>query len=670
MKLENKDIILKALLESKFKAFRLQAQEREIDFEVQYCDRVSMASMQGDEEKIAQVIRNIVSRAFDSAGNHGKVLVIVEMIEHAGNIIMQIQVCDSGPAISQTHQEMMFKGDKIEFTAGIIETGKVGALGLLISHGILELHHGSITYTSGGDPRINQHQLNNNISADTYINTFTLKLPAYFRCNVRTSNESRDIIRRMSAILLKRPDQIHITEITSSPQRRSAELHRRAERGNSYESPVHHQNDRQQSNAPLSSSPHHISRGNPGENGAPSRNVLHRMSHMINRISVASLGSRINEDYVSYSGKHDVEEGIRSRVLSADIQPHNPKDSSTYSHVHNINGSQKDLLSSKSNNFGVHYDRSFVTTQVSLLQSPPVENIGDNVNAEDSKNDDGSVKDLQRETSLGDMSANSAKGKRGNTRLEEKKSLDSIISKESVPRGLLKGHSSRALWRDESIEPCSPLSPGGNKSLGMLLYKNSSANPSLFNNGRVPSRRIDHDPDAEESRDSYRDCALSPSHLGMGLGMNQFKEAVERSEVGRGKRLKGVLVVDDVLMNRKLLCRLMEGHCEFTDTAEDGLVAIERMRKKINDKTPYDLVLMDYQMPHADGPTAARAMRDMGYIGPIIGVTGNVLSTHMENYIAHGANTVLQKPLDFAVLQKTILELDMGNTGDLIVTTP
>jgi len=142
------------------------------------------------------------------------------------------------------------------------------------------------------------------------------------------------------------------------------------------------------------------------------------------------------------------------------------------------------------------------------------------------------------------------------------------------------------------------------------------------------------------------------------------KEEEEILEEKSDEVTRRVLVVDDVLMNRKMLCRLLEGRCDVIDIAEDGKLASEKVKRSINEGRPYDLVLMDYQMPNMDGPSAARTMRDLKYKGPIIGVTGNVLASHVENFKAHGANAVLYKPLDFDMLKKTVKDLGVGDWLD------
>ena len=46
------------------------------------------------------------------------------------------------------------------------------------------------------------------------------------------------------------------------------------------------------------------------------------------------------------------------------------------------------------------------------------------------------------------------------------------------------------------------------------------------------------------------------------------------------------------------------------------------------------------------GRDAARLIREMGYHGAIIGVTGNVLNTDIEDFIAQGADYVIKKPMN------------------------
>lgn len=49
-----------------------------------------------------------------------------------------------------------------------------------------------------------------------------------------------------------------------------------------------------------------------------------------------------------------------------------------------------------------------------------------------------------------------------------------------------------------------------------------------------------------------------------------------------------------------------------------------------SERTQYDAILMDFVMPRMDGPSAAKAIRHLGYAGPIIGVTGNALQSDVD----------------------------------------
>ena len=61
-----------------------------------------------------------------------------------------------------------------------------------------------------------------------------------------------------------------------------------------------------------------------------------------------------------------------------------------------------------------------------------------------------------------------------------------------------------------------------------------------------------------------------------------------------------------------------------------------------------------------DGPTAAKAMRDLGVTIPIFGVTGNGQEADIDHYIAHGATTVFVKPFDMSQFIRYMKDVEMG----------
>ncbi|MDY7012210.1 MAG: GAF domain-containing protein [Cyanobacteriota bacterium] len=113
-----------------------------------------------------------------------------------------------------------------------------------------------------------------------------------------------------------------------------------------------------------------------------------------------------------------------------------------------------------------------------------------------------------------------------------------------------------------------------------------------------------------------------------------------------------ILVADDNALNRMLLLQMLENLGHKADTATNGeevLAALERQ--------PYDIVLMDVQMPEMDGLAAAREIRSRqgAEVGPhIIGVTGLALPDEQEECLNAGMNAYLCKPIRLQKLSETL----------------
>ncbi len=115
-----------------------------------------------------------------------------------------------------------------------------------------------------------------------------------------------------------------------------------------------------------------------------------------------------------------------------------------------------------------------------------------------------------------------------------------------------------------------------------------------------------------------------------------------------------LLLVEDVPINQDLARAVLEADGHSVDVAGDGAAAIEAVRAR-----PYDLVLMDVQMPGMDGITATKVIRAMpGPVGtvPIVAMTANVLPAQLETFRAAGMDGHVGKPFKRAELAAAIAQ--------------
>jgi len=112
-----------------------------------------------------------------------------------------------------------------------------------------------------------------------------------------------------------------------------------------------------------------------------------------------------------------------------------------------------------------------------------------------------------------------------------------------------------------------------------------------------------------------------------------------------------ILVVEDNPVNQLVATGLLAALGYTTDTADDGLAAIEAARDG-----SYDAILMDVQMPHMDGYAATRQIRahEEGRRRPIIAMTAAAIAGERERCLEAGMDDFLTKPVDAARLAETL----------------
>ena len=118
-----------------------------------------------------------------------------------------------------------------------------------------------------------------------------------------------------------------------------------------------------------------------------------------------------------------------------------------------------------------------------------------------------------------------------------------------------------------------------------------------------------------------------------------------------------VLLVEDGPTNRKLLRVMMEEVGIDVTTAENGQAGVE-----IASKHPFNLIVMDMQMPVMDGYIATRKLRELGTTVPIIALTAHAMAGDEEKCRAAGCSGYLTKPVDTDDLLRTLAEA-LGKLG-------
>ncbi len=136
-----------------------------------------------------------------------------------------------------------------------------------------------------------------------------------------------------------------------------------------------------------------------------------------------------------------------------------------------------------------------------------------------------------------------------------------------------------------------------------------------------------------------------PSHEPAG----QEHSATDLSQI-RGAR---VLLVEDNELNQEVATELLRGAGLVVELASDGRAALDKVQS-----APFDLVLMDMQMPVMDGLTATRILRSMPDYArlPIVAMTANAMLADREACLAAGMNDHLAKPIEPEDLFASLLQ--------------
>jgi CheY-like chemotaxis protein/HPt (histidine-containing phosphotransfer) domain-containing protein len=129
-------------------------------------------------------------------------------------------------------------------------------------------------------------------------------------------------------------------------------------------------------------------------------------------------------------------------------------------------------------------------------------------------------------------------------------------------------------------------------------------------------------------------------------------------------RLDGrVLLAEDGPDNRVLIGFYLRQAGLDVVEVENGALARDRALEALRRGNPFDLILMDMQMPELDGYGATAALRKSGYRNPIVALTAHAMGGDREKCLAAGCDEFAVKPIDHEALLNTLRKFLRERTG-------
>lgn len=150
---------------------------------------------------------------------------------------------------------------------------------------------------------------------------------------------------------------------------------------------------------------------------------------------------------------------------------------------------------------------------------------------------------------------------------------------------------------------------------------------------------------------------ITPTSMAPAREWTQGNPGRSRAEAPVEPLRARVLLAEDGLDNQRLISSILRRAGADVTVAADGSLAVAAVSQARDEHRPFDMVVMDMQMPNMDGYEATAELRRQGFSLPILALTADALAGARQRCLDVGCDDYASKPIDRQRLVSTVRRL-------------
>ena len=221
----------------------------------------------------------------------------------------------------------------------------------------------------------------------------------------------------------------------------------------------------------------------------------------------------------------------------------------------------------------------------------------------------------------------------------------------------------------------SPTSGSGKQNMKTSHTNSLTDIPRMFN---IPGASLSLSMSSSSANSSSSSLAtlVTPAVDGLLIETYPSSHSSDARRLDNGDQSLDILLVEDSPMISKMVTMMLSRNHHQVVVAENGEIAIKRVMTRLQfTKLPFDVILMDLQMPVMDGLEATKRLREIEQQQPfqhengakahlrIIGLSANSDSDTMQEAYDAGIDCFIPKPFNIASFNSALTTLDVQHNG-------